>query len=340
MEVFGLVKEFSRLSQLVFPELSQKELDRLRALRLWQETKDTGLICETFGMSRATLYRWLQRFDPHDLTSLREGSRRPRRVRRPVWSYELVMAVKEVREQYPRWGKDKLVVLLKEQGYMTSASTVGRVLGYLKRRGVLVEPVRRAISAKRRVRRPYAMRKPKEYKPLEAGDLVEVDTLDIRPLPGVLLKQFTARDVISRWDVVEARSRATAHTAMEFIETLQRRMPFVVRAIQVDGGSEFCAEFEQECQRRGIRLFVLPPKSPKLNGSVERAHRTHTEEFYEVYECSWNVPELNQELRQWEHIYNCVRPHQALGYKTPLQFLKDNGIVNANYPSHSRLSHM
>ena len=340
MQVFSIAKGFNKVSTYARSELSGKELDRLRALRLWQETKDTRLICDTFGMSRATLYRWLQRFNPSDLTSLREGSRRPRRVRRPVWSYELVMAVKEVREQYPRWGKDKLVVLLREQGYMTSASTVGRVLRYLKRRGALVEPVRRVISAQKRVKRPYAIRKPKEYKPLMPGDLVEVDTLDIRPLPGVLLKHFTARDVISRWDVVEARSRATAHTAMEFIETLQKRMPFEVRAIQVDGGSEFYAEFEQECQRRGIRLFVLPPKSPKLNGSVERAHRTHTEEFYEVYECPWTVPELNQELRQWEHIYNCVRPHQALAYKTPLQFLKDNGIVDANYPSHSHLSHM
>jgi putative transposase len=340
MEVFGLVKEFFRLSQLVFSELSGKELDRLRALRLWRETKDTRLICDTFGMSRATLYRWLQRFNPHDLSSLREGSRRPRRVRKPVWSYELVMAVKEVRERYPRWGKDKLVVLLRQQGYMTSASTVGRVLRYLKRRGVLVEPVRRVILAKRRVTRPYAVRKPTGYKPLIPGDVVEVDTLDIRPLPGVILKQFTARDVISRGDVVEVRSRATAQTAMEFIETLQRRVPFAVRALQVDGGSEFYAEFEQECQRRGIRLFVLPPKSPKLNGSVERAHRTHTEEFYEVYECSWTVPELNQELRQWERIYNCVRPHQALGYKTPLQFLKDNGIANSHYLSHAHLSHM
>jgi putative transposase len=340
MQVFSVAKGFHKVSTYARCELSGKELDRLRALRLWQETKDTGLVCETFGMSRATLYRWLKRFDPHDLTSLRDKSRRPRRVRQPVWSSELVRAVKQVREQYPRWGKDKLVVLLRGQGYMTSASTVGRVLRYLKKRGVLVEPVRRAISATKRVKRQYAIRKPKEYKPLMPGDLVEVDTLDIRPLPGVLLKQFTARDVISRWDVVEARSRATAHTAMEFIETIQRRMPFAVRAIQVDGGSEFYAEFEQECQRRGIRLFVLPPKSPKLNGAVERAHRTHREEFYEVYECSWNVPELNQELRQWEHIYNCVRPHQALGYKTPLQFLKDNGIVNASYPSHSYLSHM
>ncbi len=58
-------------------------------------------------------------------------------------------------------------------------------------------------------------------------------------------------------------------------------MPFKIKAIQVDGGSEFMAQFEEACQQRRIRLFVLPPRSPKLNGSVERAQRTHTEEFYE-----------------------------------------------------------
>jgi len=56
-------------------------------------------------------------------------------------------------------------------------------------------------------------------------------------------------------------------------------------------------------------------------------YRTHTEEFYEVYECSWNVTELNPELIPWEYIYDCVRPHQALNYKTPLQFLRDSDTV-------------
>ncbi len=59
-------------------------------------------------------------------------------------------------------------------------------------------------------------------------------------------------------------------------------MPFPVEAIQVAGGSEVEAEFETDCLRCHIRLFVLPPNSPKLNGHVERAHLTHTEEFYEV----------------------------------------------------------
>ena len=99
-------------------------------------------------------------------------------------------------------------------------------------------------------------------------------------------------------------------------------MPFCVQGIQVDGGSEFQAAFEQACQQRGIRLFVLPPHSPKLNGHVERAHRTHTEEFYEVADLSWTVAELNQQALAWERVYNTVRPHQALAYKTPKQFLE------------------
>ena len=66
---------------------------------------------------------------------------------------------------------------------------------------------------------------------------------------------------------MEARSRASSHTAKEFIDKLLRQMPFKVKALQVDGGSEFYSEFERECERRAIKLFVLPPRSPELNAS-------------------------------------------------------------------------
>ena len=92
---------------------------------------------------------------------------------------------------------------------------------------------------------PYEVRKPVDSLAQRPGDLVQVDTLDVRPFPWVTLEQFTARDVVSRWDVLEARRRATANTAKEFIETLERRMAFKVKAIQVDGGSEFYSEFEE-----------------------------------------------------------------------------------------------
>jgi hypothetical protein len=91
------------------------------------------------------------------------------------------------------------------------------------------------------------------------GDIVQVDTMDVRPLPGVIIKHFSARDVISKWDVVEASSRATAPAVAWFIMAITARMPFKVRAIQVDGGSEFQSVFEETCHKLGIRLFVLPP---------------------------------------------------------------------------------
>lgn len=227
-----------------------------------------------------------------------------------------------VRRQFPRWGKDKLVILLCQEGFTISTSMVGRILGELKRKGLIREPLRSG-SRRRGLRpRPYAVRKPKQYRAIQPGDLVQVDTLEVRPLPGLVWKHFTGRDVVSRWDVLQAHRRATAATATEFLDSLQQRMPFPIRALQVDGGSEFAAEFEQACQKRGLRLFVLPPRSPKLNGAVERAQRTHTEEFYQVTDCSLEMAALNRELRQWEKTYNTVRPHQSLGYLTPLQFLQ------------------
>ena len=69
----------------------------------------------------------------------------------------------KLRESYPRWGKDKLVVLLPEEGYSVSTSVLGRIIRRLKDRGVLREPVRNHVSAHRRgIKRPYAVRKPKE----------------------------------------------------------------------------------------------------------------------------------------------------------------------------------
>ena len=109
--------------------------------------------------------------------------------------------------------------------------------------------------------------------------------------------------------------------ATAILDALAERMPFGLRAVQVDGGSEFMAEFETACFDRGIRLFVLPPRSPKLNGHVERANGTHTTEFWEVSDAEPELESLRTALLAWETCYNTIRPHQALGYLTPAEWL-------------------
>jgi transposase InsO family protein len=285
--------------------------------------RNAAFTCRRFGISRQTFYRWWRRYDPHNLRTLEDRSHRPQRVRQHTWTAAQAEAVLAARREYPRWGKDKLVVLLRRQGQQLCTSMVGRILGALKRRGVLLEAPRAVAAARRRKMRarPWARRKPPFWPIRRPGDLVQLDTKELRPVRGVVLKHFSARDMVSRWDVLEVHERATSLAAAHFLDALLDRMPFPIAALQVDGGSEFAAEFELACQQRGLPLFVLPPRSPKLNGQVERSHRTHHEEFYQVIPDRWDVRSLNLQLRRWEQIYNTVRPHQALSYLTPLEFL-------------------
>ena len=286
--------------------------------------KNARATCRHFGISPDTFYRWWRHWDPGNLASLEDDrlTRRPYTVRKPTTPPEVVQRIKELREHYPRWGKAKLVVLLHREGYTVSESTVGRTLKRLKASGKLIEPLMLVRArAQRRRRRPWARRYRREDAPRRPGELVEIDTLDREIVANVRRKQFTARDRVSKWDVVEAYSRATSGCARRFLETLLERTPFRIRAIQVDGGSEFMAEFESSCQKKKIELIVLPPRSPNLNGGVERANRTHTEEFYEVENVGLTLPEHNAQLKAHEQVYNTIRPHQALGQKTPLEFL-------------------
>jgi putative transposase len=318
----------TRIAREAAPELSHRARARLVMLD-WHRAHGTNVsrTARHFGFSRPTLYRWLARYERHRLESLEDRSSRPHHRRRPTWTLAELVAVRRVRLAYPRWGKDKLEVLLRREGLVLSVSMVGRILERLRATGELREPPHRRISARKRSwRRPHAVRKPRDFAALHPGDLVQVDTLDVRPVPGQVLKQFTARDVVSRWDVLELRSTASARSAVAILDALAARMPFPLRAISVDNGSEFMAGFEQACAERGIALYILPPRSPKLNGSVERANGTHTTEFYEVTDAEPVLAGLRPALLAWETVYNTVRPHQALGYRTPAEYLASLGL--------------
>ena len=83
-------------------------------------------------------------------------------------------------------------------------------------------------------------------------------------------------------ELAAANTRATAATAAQFLDTLQHRMPFPIRAVQVDGGSEFAAEFEQACQQRGLHLlrFELP----------QGTHYDAISKQFAPYTCASTVP--------------------------------------------------
>lgn len=338
MQIRGLQRSIYRAarlaSHLATPEQSDV-VERRDVIARWRQAVRDGLTVADAAQAvrepLSTLYRWEKQAAPK--------STRPLTVRRPKRDTKLVLAVERLRKQQPMWGRDKIAPLVWRQGFEVSVSTVGRILASLVRRGIVpsVPSLRQGSRhAPRKHQRAYAKRLPKGARPTKPGEIVQVDTVHINLAPGKAIRHFTGYCPVAKWTVAEARNRATAAAAALFLDKLQADMPFTVEALQVDGGSEFMAEFETECERRNIKLYVLPPRSPKLNGGVERCNGAWRYEFYACTELPGSVAELNPLIDDWQDTYNFVRPHGALSGLTPAEYLVRRQAKGK--PEHSQMS--
>ena len=335
MQVFGLPGHIIITGKLA-SRLAAKSQNNVAAIRRaaiarWRQARTDGLTAEqaarAVGVPPSTLYRWQKQIEPR--------SRRPKRVRAKTWTPALIEAVEALRLDHPMWGKAKLGPLLRREGFAVSDSTVGRILAYLVARGGIerVPTLRsRKAAGARQWRRKHAQRLPKGKKPATPGELVQVDTLSVNVRPDKPIKHFTAYDPVARFTAAKAFSAATAGCAKNFLDKLVGAFPFAVKGIQVDGGSEFMAEFEQACKDKGLALFVLPPKRPQLNGGVERAQGSWRYEFYACYDLPHRLDALNEHVDAFAHLYNHHRPHGALGGRTPNEYLTSTSQVTP--PSH------
>jgi putative transposase len=336
MQIRGLHRSIyrgARLASRLETKERSDEVQRRDAVARWQQARRDGLSVEkaaaAVGHPPSTLYRWAK--------SACLRSRRPKTTRKTTWTTQLVQAVEEWRLEEPTWGKAKILVKLREQGFTVSEATIGRILAHLVKRGAIVPvPAMRKAAKTRKwtAKRRFAERLPKSAKAKQPGQIVQLDTVYVTLAPGRHVKHFTAYDPVAKWTVAKAYNRATAASAAMFLDKLVADMPFKVDAIQVDGGSEFMAEFEDACQQRAIQLFLLPPRSPELNGAVERCNSSWRYEFYAVYDLPTRVEDLNPLIDAFQHRYNTHRPHGALGGKTPKQYLA------ARQANETTLSHM
>lgn len=244
------------------------------------------------------------------------------------------MRIRKLRERYPRWGREKLRVLLAREGISVSAKTVDRILARLRARGELHEPraVRKAASARARAAarpgRPTGL-------VVDRPGFLQLDTQELRH-GGPFT--FSAIDHFTRKRVVGAASRITSSAGATFLARVQDRFPFPIWALQTDGGSEFKGEFAQAVAAAGITDHVNRPHYPQGNGRIERSFRTDDLEFHEVEDLATSAGALERQLTVWNAVYEQIRPHQALGYRTPNEFYAQWLAQQA--PAESSLSEM
>jgi hypothetical protein len=124
--------------------------------------------------------------------------------------------------------------------------------------------------------------------------------------------------------VLRLYDRCNQQTAIQFLDYLLERLPFRVEVIQTDNGAEFGSSFHWHVLDKGIGHVYIKPRTPRLNGKVERSHRIDAEEFYQLLDgvVIDDTEVFNDKLREWENFYNYHRPHGGLGGQTPYERLK------------------
>jgi transposase InsO family protein len=97
--------------------------------------------------------------------------------------------------------------------------------------------------------------------------------------------------------------------------------PLLVRGLPgraADNGAEFGTAFHWHVLDKGIGHVYIKPRTPRLNGKVQRSHRIDAEEFYRLLDgvIIDDAQGLNDKLQEWEAYYTYHRPHGALGGQT------------------------
>ncbi len=285
---------------------------------LWHEAQGQSgvLTCRHFGIHRNTLAKWLRRFDEANLCTLEERSRRPRQLRQRVASTIKDQRLIALKREFPAWGREKVRALYQARYQEPITSW------YVER---ATRTYHLYCPGKPRhqyhSKTAYTKKKITELrdKPTRTGFLLHLDTIVLH-LQGVKRYIVTGIDHSSRLAYAWVYRSHTSSSARDFLLRLRYLLQGQVENLHTDNGSEFHKYFDQAARTLKLTHYWSRPRTPKDNAILERFNRTLKEEF--LYQGNFHPDPrvMNPKLTDWLVQYNSVRPHQALGFLTPLAY--------------------
>lgn len=302
--------------------VSEKAKQKLKVvdwLRFHQN--NISLTARHFGLNRETVRIWLRKFNQAGMLGLNDKSHRPKDLRKPTTDWRVVTEIVKIRTQYPVWSKYKIRRILSRKGMAVSASTVGRVL---KRKGLIGKKI--SIKRTKAAKNPRK-RFPKGFRIAFAGDMVQMDTKYVNLIGGKRIYQFTALDVLTKRRVLRYYPSLASKNGADFLKYCLQKFPFSIKAIQTDNGSEFLKDFDKLCKELNIPHYFIYPRTPKQNTYVEVSHLADKNEFYSQGNVGCDIESMQKKLEEWEYTWNYIRPHEALNYLTPDEYLNRLRLV-------------
>lgn len=304
--------------------------------RVLESQESFSAICESFGISRKTGYKWIQRFQAGGYSGLHDHSRRPNSSPAQL-SETLVCELIKLKLAHPTWGPKKIRELYSrlDKQPMPSLSSVDRIF----RKAGLVKT--------RKVRSKYSGRITTNLQIREPNDVWTVDFKGWwRTYNQERFEPLTVRDAYSRYLLAAcALPDTTAESVKQVFIKLFREYG-LPKVIHSDNGPPFASrsnvlglsQLSAWLLSLGVSIDYSRPGHPQDNGGHERMHKDLKEGVQVRYRGDAKL--YQAELDSWRKEFNHVRPHESLDMKTPTQFYHPSarkykpGVHPAEYPSH------
>ena len=260
-------------------------------------------LARRFGVSRKTIYKWLNRDDMDDRSCRPKNS--PKRT--PQAQEARILAA---RDDHPAWGARKIAhVLSRDSGIVLASSTVNSIL---RRNGRISPEASRAATPWQRFEHPFP------------NDLWQMD------FKGYFSTSHEGRchpltilDDHSRYNLCLDAQGNERHESVQVALLRVFGRYGLPKCINTDNGSPWGNGGQGPLTRLGVWLIRLGihvshsrPHHPQTNGKDERFHRTLKAEVIDRYDFI-DLVDVQRRFDAWRHIYNHERPHQALGMATP-----------------------
>ena len=300
-------------------KLSRGAMTRLEWMIYYERNqRDAGLTARHYGISGKTFWKWRKRFNELDLSTLEERSRVPLRRRVRTITQQEEVRIVDLRRSHLRWGKEKLAIAYQDRWREpVSAWKVQKVIAKYQ---LYYHPAKNARTQAKRRRAQKKKRIAELSLKNRAGFLFRIDSI-VRYWHGTRRYILTAVDHASKVAFAHMYTTHSSRAAADFLCRLYLLTNGKIENVQTDNGSEFHAEFDDTCRKLNIEHYWSRVRTPKDNASNERFNRTLEEEFIAMGHMTIDPDAFNRELTEWIIEYNFKRPHQALGYSTPINFI-------------------
>jgi putative transposase len=217
--------------------------------------------------------------------------------------------IKEIAETRVRYGYRRIHVLLRREGWMVN---VKRVCRLYREQGLQLrnKTPKRRVKAKLRSDRTTA---------LAANDIWAMDFVHDQLFDGTKIRALTIVDTLSRVSpAIDVRQSYRGHHVVETLERGAAELGYP-KTIRVDNGPEFVSkELDLWAYMKGVTLDFSRPGKPTDNAFIESFNGKFRAECLNA---NWflSLDEARAKCEAWRRDYNEVRPHSAIGNRTPME---------------------